>query len=211
MSVGVNKSGVVKAGSFVSTISNPYDTNSYTEPDGSVWVRVAHHNAPGTALFTKADFGEPIYQDANRWFNVALCNINTSGKWELMYKQKQTSSSAEEKYRFIQTANPMIATFEQTKAANIVKVTPGYTASGSSYGGVCYLNSGAYLVGNNGTNGNWFGALGCWTKWNDGLPGYNGVCISSGYIDLYYRIDTLNLGAFSLSDMTITANDFVEM
>lgn len=112
MSVKICKSGCVKADQFVNTIVNTYDSTGYTEPDGSVWVRVAHHNQPANALFTKGDFSKPFYLDDNRWFNVSLCNYNTTGKWELMYKQKQTKNSDEEKYRFIQSANPMKATFE---------------------------------------------------------------------------------------------------
>lgn len=210
MSVQICKSGCVKADQFVNTIVNTYNSTGYTEPDGSVWVRVAHHNQPANALFTKGDFSKPFYLDDNRWFNVSLCNYNTTGKWELMYKQKQTKNSDEEKYRFIQSANPMKATFEQTKAANITKITNGYTASGSSYGGVHMLNGPTYLVGNNGTNGNWFGAIGCWSKWNDGLPGYNGVCISTGYIDLYYRVDNIGIGIFELFDNKIIADNFIE-
>lgn len=210
MSVQFCKSGNVEADGFCDSLVCQYDPTCITEPDGSVWVHVAHHNNPANAFFTSdKDYTNGFFIDKDRWFNVSLCNYNNTGKWELMYKQKQTSSSAEEKYRFIQSANPMTATFDQTKAANITKITNGYTASGGSYGGVHKLGSPSYLVGNNGVNGNWFGAIGCCSQWSDGIPGYNGVCISSGYIDLYYRIDNATLKKFSVSNI-IYSDHFIE-
>lgn len=210
MSVQICKNGNANANGFSNSILNNYDTNFYVEPDGSVWIRVAHHNNPANAKFANTNsFSSCVYLDTDRWFNVSLCNVNTNSKWELMYKQKQLATSTEEKYRFIQTVNPMKANFEQTKATNVTKITDGYNTS--SYGGVFYLNSNSYLVGNNGSATNWFGAIGCWSTWNNGIPGYNGNGIKTGYIDLYYRVDTIDMKSFKLFDSGIVASEFIEI
>lgn len=211
MSLKTYKNGNILDSAFSNSIVNQYDTNFYYESDGSVWIRVVHHNNPTSYKFASNNsFITSVYIDANRWFNASLCKVNTVGKWELMVKQKQASSSGEEKYRWVQKTSPMSGTYEDVVAANVTKVTSGYTASSSSYGGIYPLNSNAYLVCTNGTKGNWFCSLGCWTEWNSGIPGYNGAAITSGYIDLYYRIDNINLTNVHVFNVGTSAVDFIE-
>ena len=165
-----------------------YDKNIYTEPDGSLWVRIFHHNNPSSGLFSSSDtFSTSVYKDENRWFNISFCNQLSS--WELLVKEKATTSSNEVRYRWVQNYNPMTATYAQVSAANIVKNTSGYDTINSSYGGL-YKNTGsqAYIVTNNGTQGNWWGATGSWTIFNSGIPAYNQVTVTTGYYDLYVRI-----------------------
>jgi hypothetical protein len=57
-----------------------------------------------------------------------------------------------------------------------------------------YYNGGnnSYYVCNNGTSGNWYGAIGCWSDFQTGIPAYNGGGIKDGgYTDLYIRIDNV--------------------
>ena len=113
-----------------------YDYGIYREEsDNSYWIRIAHHNVPGSGLFSSTDtFASDVYIDKDRWFQGSLCN-NLFGPWELMVKQKFTSDGAESKFRWIQTVNPMDGSdnaFEQTKEANITKVS----GSVSGYGGI---------------------------------------------------------------------------
>lgn len=203
--------GIITASSFSNSIINPYDTTVYAEPDGSAWVRIVHHNNPASVRFASSDsFTTSVYKSADLWFNASLLNTNKSGKWELMIKQKETSSSSETKYRFVQTVNPMTATFDQTKNANItVNTSSGYSTN-SAYGGVHKLGSNSYLVTNNSTNGNWYGALGCWTVWNGGLPGIFGRAITTGYIDFYYRIDGYTADKLSINAGGVISADFIE-
>lgn len=209
--MNINKNGIINTSVVANSIINVYDTNFYIEPDDSVWIRLFHHNNPATNLFSSSDsYTTQVYKSTEMWFNVALCNLNTSGKWEMMMEQKETSSSSVTKYRWIQTNNPMIATYTQTTNANVtVNKTSGYSYS-DSYGGMYKLNSSTYLTVNNGTNGNWFGATGCWSHWNSGIPGILGRAVTTGYMDLYYRIDTEKINNFKIFSNGISTYDFIE-
>ena len=209
--MGINKNGIIGSSVISNSIISIYDTNFYIEPDNSVWIRLFHHNNPASNLFSSNDsFTTQAYKDSNMWFNVALVSLNTSGKWEMMVMQKETSSSSLTKYRWIQTNNPMTATYDQTVNAKVtINKTSGYSYS-DSYGGMYKLNSNTYLTVNNGVNGNWFGATGCWTRWNNGIPGVLGNAVTTGYMDLYYRIDTENINDLKFFGNEISAHDFIE-
>lgn len=194
----------------------PDTANIITESDGSKWVQLFHHNNPTGGLFSLTDtFATGVYKDTNKWFNMNLCN--KFNKWEILFKQKTTSDGTEEKYRWIQTVNPMIATFDQTKAANVTFITTeGYTTPGSSYGGLWYKNASTYLSANNNASSNWYGAVGSWTAWNSGTPGYNGKTVTSGYMDVYLRIDNDSisddvLNRLLIKNEYIEANNFIEI
>ena len=211
MSTNIKKNGIVETSSFSNFISNPLDTKWYVEPDGSTWIRLAHHNNPTNYLFTNGQsFATTVYIDENRWFNVALCNKVEISKWELMVKQKGLSTDTEQKYRWIQNYNPILATYDQTVSANVTKITTsGYTTS--SYGGIYYKNSSTYLASNNANSGNWWGAFGSWTAYEGGIPGFNTVVIKSGYMDLYLRIDNDPKSSCSIFNNTVIARDFIEI
>ena len=99
----------------------------------------------------------------------------------------------------------MVAVYEDVTANNITRSTSSeYTAS--TYGGIYALKSNTYIVAVNGTKGNWFGAIGCWNIWSGGLPGINGYAITTGYIDLYLRVD--NLGPQDIDHAKITKYGF---
>lgn len=190
MSLNINKNGVISTELYSEFIANTFDPNTYVEPDGSAWIRIVHHNNPANARFASNNtFSSQVYLDADRWFNASVCN-QLSGSWELMVKQKTTIDASEVKYRWIQSVSPMTTgAFEQTKAANVTKITTSGYTNVSSYGGCYILNNSTYLCCNNGNSGNWFGAFGCWSVWNNGLPGYGGSAVTTGYMDLYLRID----------------------
>lgn len=170
-----------------------YDNNLYFEPDGSVWVHIFHHNAPGTnGVFNQGDtFSSGVYLDEHRWFNVNVCDVLT--KWELMFKSKITSSTNEQRLRWIQNANPMTATYEEVAAAEIER-NPLSIYYSSGWGGLFKKDSSTLLCINNGTKSNWYGAVGSWTLWNNGIPGFwsGAGALTSGYVDLYVRIDNQN-------------------
>ena len=212
--MSITKQGIITSSQFTEFISNTYDTNVYIEPDGSAWIRIVHHNHPDTSRFASdASFGTQVYVSADVWFNAALCNY-LSGTWELMVKQMTTSGGTEAKYRWIQSVNPMTTgQFEATKAANVTKITTSGYSNPSSYGGCYILNSNnTYLCCNNGTNGNWFGAFGCKVLYQGGLPGYAGVIVTTGYLDLYLRIDSKsNLSQTSIDKNFIKAHSILEI
>lgn len=210
--MGIYKTGIVSESSFSETLMCQYDTNFYDEPDGSVWIRISHHNNPTTYKFASTDtFASSVYKDDNRWFNVSLCNVIT-GTWEVMVKQKTTSTATETKFRWTQKTNPMLGTYEDVapSSANIVRNTSsGYTVS--SFGGLYKLNSNTYLVATNGSKGNWWGAIGAWGAHQGGIPGYNAQVVTTGYIDLYLRVDNISNSKTSKYKVGFCSNEFFEI
>ena len=193
--MSISKNGVWKGKEFSNysyrTIISP---QVIQEPDGSIWLQILHHNNPTAYKFASNNtFSIGVYLDTNRWAQFNFLTQTT--KWELLVKQKPTNTGTEQKFRWIQTINPLTATFDETKAANVTfNTTTGYSTPESTYGGAYYNNnSSAYLVCNNGKNGDWFGAWGCWNTWKEGIPGYNSVAITSGYVDVFIRIDNDSL------------------
>jgi len=89
----------------------------------------------------------------------------------------------------------MTATWDQAKLANITQVS-GYSSWAANYAGIFRYTSGTtahgstYLRQANATSSNWYGACGCWTAYQGGVPGFNGTVVTSGYMDVYLRIDT---------------------
>lgn len=220
-----NKNGLINSWCF-NELPVLFDYSSYQEPDGSRWVKIFHHNSPQTAgMFSSSDaFTTTFYKDANRWWNMPLCtHISQDNKWEIMIKQKPTSGGTEQIFRWTQNTSPMGGTFASVARANITLNTNSrYTTPSSSYGGIYKLNTNSYIVANNGNEGNFYGAIGCWnTTWNSqSVPGYNGVQVSTGYLDVYLRIDkntqalayTSNLFRSSVSkNGGINSNNFIEI
>ena len=213
MSLSINKNGIITTDLFTEFIANTFDTNYYVEPDGSMWIRIFHHNNPANARFAQTDtFTTQVYKDADRWFNVKLCDL-LSGPWELMIKQKTTSDATEVKYRWIQSTTPMGGTFDTTKAANVTKITTSGYSNNTNAGGAYVFNSSTYIVINNSTSGNWFGAIGSWGTYQNGIPGYPNSAITTGYMDLYLRIDNAkaNLNKTSFGKNYIQSKEIIEV
>lgn len=215
--MSITKQGIATASYLTEFIASTFDTNTYVEPDGSAWIRIFHHNDPASALFASTDtFTSQVYKDENRWFNVAICNL-LSDSWELMVKQALTSGATEYKYRWIQTINPMEGKYSDVVAANITKITTtGYSVVSGAGGLYKYSNSNTnnytYLVIANSSSGNWFGAMGAWVAHSDGIPGYPNSVVTSGYMDLYLRIDAkANLNLTSIDKNFIKTKSFNEI
>lgn len=210
--MAIGKNGVFSEKTLSETLLCHYDPAFYVEPDGSAWIRVAHHGNPAAAKFASNDpFASTVYKDDNRWFDVSLCNY-LSGIWEIMIKQKSTPTATEAKFRWTQKTNPMGGTYEDVapSSANIVRNSDGYTLV-STYGGMYKLNNSSYLVATNGSKGNWFCAIGCWSAWNNGIPGFNGVAITTGYLDMYIRVDGFTNARASISKAGLYCREIIEM
>ena len=213
MNTSINKKGQFNLSTFSETFVCPFDTEFYVEPDKSVWVRIVHNDNAGSNKFNSTDtFASSVYTDKTKWFYVSLCNNITNNTYELMIKQKADTSSAETKYRWIQTVNPMTASYADVALANVTRITTeGYSTYGN-YAGIYKENSHSYLVTNNGTSGQWWGAIGCWTAYSgDTIPGYAQVAISTGYIDLYLRIDNQTSSKPSMYKNSLVGKYFYEI
>lgn len=175
----IGKNGIIKENDFIELI--------HTEPDGSKWLHVFHHNNPAENLFAKTDsFENGCYKSKDMWFLVNYCKSFT--KWEFLWIQSTTSTATPTKYRWIQTVSPFGTSYDAVKPASVTRVTTsGYTDGG--FGGLFKMNSNTYLVVANNNSGNWFGATGSWAAHNGGIPGYPSTTITSGFVNLYIRID----------------------
>ena len=194
-----------------------YDPVLYIEPDGTKWAHIFHHNNPTDNKFASTDtFTSFVYTDESRWFNFAPCDLLPT--YEFFAAVKKTSDDTITKYRWIQTMSPMTATFDSTKSANVTKITTtGYTSC--PFGGLYHVASNTWLAMNNGTNNNWYGAVGCWNAWNGGITGWASTAssnaIKSGSVDIYVRIDNIDFSRINLNTKSIKtnkwqANSFIE-
>ena len=207
----IKKTGVIESSMFTEAFASKYDMDLHVEPDNSVWVRVFHHNNPANARFASTNtFTSSVYLDADRWFNISIANLITNNTYELMIHQLPTSDGTLEKYRWVQTKNPMTCAFGDVDVADVTIVsTSGYTVL-SNYGGIYYKNSSTYLCVNNANSGNWMGAVGSWTAWSGGIPGW-GKAVTTGYLDLYLRVDNQKASLCSIFDTHIQAVEFIEI
>ncbi len=199
----IKKNGIIQCNEIIEeTIPMcQYDSQIYTEPDGSKWIRIYHHNNPGAGHFESTDsFATGVYKDANRWYDATrVCS--QLNKWEFLIKYKFTSGGTEYKERWIQTKNPENAVYGDVDAADITRITTsGYKAG--IWGGLYKKNESAYWVMNNGNSANWWGATGSFSVYQSGIPGYgcktsgtSGTVTTTGFNDLYVRIDNIQTNA----------------
>ena len=208
--MSISKQGIITTSEFSEIPVNPYDTTIYTEPDGSTWIRIVHHNNPASNLFVSTDdFEGYVYKNANLWFFASLCNFVVNGRWEFMIKQKTTSSATETKFRWIQYKNPYDAVYGDVDAADITKNSSAEYASSGTFGGIYKAtNVKAFFTANDGSSSsNWWGAFGANTAYQGGIPGFAQVVITSGYFDLYIRVGN----TASIYENGIGATEFIEM
>ena len=208
--MSITKTGIWTSPTFSNYLTSLYDPTPYAESDGSIWIRIFHHANANTKLFASGDsFITKVYKDEDRWFDVSICNAIT-GTWELMVKQKGTINGTERSWRWKQIVNPMIATFDDTKAANITRVTGNEYTTGS-FGGIYKINSNTYLCGNNATNGNWWGSVGAWANHQGGIPAWEGEVVTTGYMNLYLRIDNTKINNASINEGGTMSPQFYEL
>lgn len=167
-----------------------FDQTVYTEPDGTKWIRIFHHNNPASYLFNiNDDFAHGVYKDTNRWFNLDICKNMTT--CEFLAKQTATSGATEVKCRWIQSKNPWVATYDDVKPTAVTRITTSGYTNNTTYGGGIYNYSTTtntrFVIANN-TSGNWWGATGCWTEYQGGIPGLSGTICKTGYFDIYLKI-----------------------
>jgi hypothetical protein len=190
------KTGIVSCNG-ISSLPGKYDPEVLIEPDGSCWAHIGHHVDPTTYKFASGDpFATGVWKDDRRFLDASYCDL--VDKWEFIATQRATSSAAEQRFRWVQTKNPNVAVYEDVVAAAVTKYTAadGYTNLSASYGGIYKYNSNTYYVMTNGNKGNWFGAIGAWGTWNDGIPGINGTAVKDGgHLDLYIRIDNVTFSS----------------
>lgn len=197
----------------ISELSCRFDSHIYSEPDMTMWIRVAHQANPASTanLFASTDaFSTYVYKNENAWFDVAAFANSSFSWWELMIKQKGTDTGTEDIYRWQQEYNPMIATYDQAGSSHVYRYPSNtrYTMH-ESYYGLHKHGTHTYLCANNGTETNWWGAIGAWDRHNSGIPGWGATLVTTGYIDLYIRINCLGITGAKQAKCQINSNEHI--
>lgn len=201
----IGKNGIFTESDFLELV--------HTEPDGSKWLHVFHHNNPAAQLFaSNDDFENGVYKNKDMWFFVNYCKSFT--KWEFLWIQNIESTSSITKYRWIQSVSPFGTSYDAVKPSAVTRITTsGYTDG--TFGGLWRIKSGTYLCIANNNSGNWFGATGSWTAHGGGTPGYPNTSVISGCMDLYIRIDNTTVPEDSITTKirkdSIQSVNFIEI
>lgn len=194
MNINVNKQGILQSQSF---------TEYHIEPDGSIWELCCAHINPSENIFNSSDtFSTGIIKNKNLYFNFNTCNSLTNN-WEFLVKQKNTLTSNLKQRRWVQHYNPLLSetTYDNVSYANIESNTAYST---DTKGGIYRGSGNTYLRMNNGSNGNWYGATGCWTVYQSGIPGFFQDIITTGYLLIYVRVDNQDKNNAKFYDLNIT-------
>ena len=156
--------------------------NMYLEYSGCTWLKVLHHNAPATNLFTTAN--RKNNDDENLFSRLGLFDDTTmfkmtNGKYQFMVREKLESTSTENIGIWTQTSSPT--------ASAIAGYTQIYSSTGSWPRSFGLTHQSANAVFDESGSG-WWCACGCSTAYQGGIPGFWGN-VKTGYIDLYIRVD----------------------
>lgn len=202
----VGKNGIFTESDFLELV--------HTEPDGSKWLHVFHHNNPSVNLFSSSDdFENGVYKSKDMWFFVNYCKNFT--KWEFIYLQQRTKDSNIEKYRWIQSVSPFGTSWEAVKPGAVTTISGNGYLSNGGWGGIHKKGGETYLLVANSSSGNWYGAIGSWTAWNGGIPGLSPNGITTGYVDLFIRIDNTTVPQDSITTKirkdSIQSVNFIEI
>ena len=169
----ITKTGIVKVGNLVELASN-----TLVLSDGSLWVRLLHHNNPSSYMFTSSNCwhktdNENLYSVLNLLKSTAWANGD--GEYEFLFCEKLTSSSSEQRFRWKQTSNPALSS--TLSGYQLISGNPGRT--------IGIMNKGAYAAMHNG-NSYWC-QCGAYSGYNGGIAGASGT-VTTGYFDLYVRL-----------------------
>lgn len=205
--MGIQKNGITNLSSF---------SEYHVEPDNSIWYKIGIHNNPlkNGCFSSSDDFVNGVFYGPNKWIQAGI--LNQLSKWEFLWIQQVNEKHPILKWRWVQKVNPIGASFATTKAADVTYNTSnGYSRVDSSIGGLYTSSGNAYFVINNGVEGNWFGALGCWAYgWVPGHPAddYTDAYVNYGFMELFVRVDTHPTLLKRMGDSSIaTANEFYEI
>lgn len=173
--------GIFKTKNFIES-----NDNLLIDTDGSVFLKILHHNNPASNLFTQNN--NWLNNDPDLFSNLIILKdspiFSQLSEYEFIGKEKLTTSSTEVTYRWKQTNNPALtssATGFQLLAGSAAKLTNGLANAGT-HG--CFDISGD----------TWWCCCGAYDAYQGGIPGFTNI-VTTGYTDLYIKIpDTLLKG-----------------
>ena len=190
-----HKNGIVEALDFYENLIF-HDMEFKTLSDGSLWARILHHNNKGgTVLFTKDNAIN--YQSTDLYSRLYALEgyRDVDGKFEFMAIQPDLD--ANKIYRWKQSSNPII---DSTIA--------GYENITNGQGGLVKCSGATYCAVSSSSN-NWWCAVGCYTAYQGGIPGF-GSNVVTGTLDLYVRISSLDKAGIYKKNY-IVANQILEV
>lgn len=175
---------------------NEDPVNKYNLPTldygGAKWACLLVHNNPANNLFANdsaggcyGKYGDNLY---SRLHLLTGNSFKTSGGViEFLVIQKAESSNGDSYYRWTQTVNPIDT---GTSSSSCTSANIGFTNVSNAPYGLCRRSNYSYFTGT-GQGSSWWGAIGCYTAYSGGIPGFASVIVKSGYLKLYVRIDNL--------------------
>lgn len=201
----------------------PYISEIVELDDGSKWIQIMHHdNKKATNLFSSGDavLTKSVFKNSDCWCDFPL--INEIGLYDSKYEfflVQEKYNGKFTRYRWSQTVNPITATFSNTKY-NSTGITQIENMP-STYGGMYKSATGkTFFNMNNNTDGNWYGAIACYTSWSQtvssvsygGTPGIadSDSAVAVGVIDLWMRIDPANAKYRELRGGVVLTNRIYE-
>jgi hypothetical protein len=178
------------------TLVPDLDMELYITDDNCVFARVVHHNNnSGTTLFTKDNVTDIQTEDLYSRLYLMEQFRNTDGGFEFLVLQEDDTNI----YRWKQSSNPTTTT-ACTDYVNISNTSAGLM-----------LCSGNTFMAHSSSSGNWWCAVGAYTKYNTGIPGFGGKTVT-GYLDFYVRIDNLpDRNKMSIYENYVVCNDVYEL
>lgn len=195
--MSISKNGIISTGGF-SDHSPTQDMEVKVLDDGSVWARILHHNnQSGTVLFTSSNVMNIQTTDLYSRLYLLEDFRDVDNLFEFMVIQPEFSESTI--YRWKQSNNP----------TNTTTVT-GYVNVSNAPSGLVKC-SGNTLCAHSTSTSNWWCAVGCYTKFSNGIPGFGGKTVTQS-LDFYVRTDTLpQQQQVKIFQNYITAKDFIEL
>lgn len=201
----------------------PYISEIVELDDGSKWIQIMHHDTKkATNLFSSGDavLTKSVFKNSDCWCDFPL--INEIGLYDSKYEfflVQEKYNGKFTRYRWSQTVNPITATFSNTKY-NSTGITQIENMP-STYGGMYKSATGkTFFNMNNNTDGNWYGAIACYTSWSQtvssvsyiGTPGIadSDSAVAVGVIDLWMRIDPANAKYRELRGGVVLTNRIYE-
>lgn len=167
-----------------------YDERIYKEPDGTNWKRIFVHKLPSASnLFSQNDtFTSGVYYSDDKFFELNILGSEPYvSPYEFMVKQQKEIGGVEEKFRWVQDANPMTAS--RTETNNVIYNTGAGYSLPPYNGGIWNVNNHTYVCYNSGVI-EWYGAIGSWEAYNGGIPSFGSRSdTTKGYIELYIKVN----------------------
>ena len=199
VSYGISTSATTQPTNWIATNKVDLTNVPVKVENGATWARVFYHNnVEGSVLF--ANEAEALSTNSRYKFSV-LNNLenyrNSSGTFEFMLQYPNDTTQYN---RWIQKDNPAKVTVANGTGN---ETASGYKAvhvdwTGNYWGGLTRSTAtSACLINGSVGHGNWFYAIGAYSRYDKGIPSYSATATAT---ELWARIDNLSTeGKISLN------------